>query len=65
MSMATKSFLKEVVIKDSTLARGFVNALSESAEKAKDKKQKTDTIELSRPSEELKVEEIKDFFGVK
>ncbi len=63
--MATKSFLKEVVIRDSKLARGFVNALSESAEKAKDKSQKLDTIELSRPSEELKAEEVKDFFGVR
>lgn len=35
--MATKSFLKEVVIRDHKLARNFVDALSRSEEKAKSK----------------------------
>lgn len=63
--MATKSFLKEVVIKDSKLARNFVDALSSSEEKAKSHRQKSDEAEISRPCKELKGEEIKVFFGVK
>lgn len=63
--MATKSFLKEVVIKDPKLARNFVDALSRSEEKAKSQRQKEDETEISRPCKELKGKEIKDFFGVK
>ncbi len=63
--MATKSFLKEVVIRDPRLARSFVDALSRSEEKARSKRQRQDETEISRPCTELKGEEIKDFFGVK
>lgn len=62
--MATKSFLKDVVIRDSKLAQGLVNALSESADKAMNGMHKQEIIELSRPNKELKGNEIKSFFGI-
>lgn len=63
--MATKSFLKEVIIKDTKLAHRLVDALSESADKAMKRTDKQEPIELSRPNMELKGEDIKNFFGVK
>lgn len=63
--MATKSFLKEVVLKDTKLANRFVDALSGSAEKANFERHKQESIELSRPYSEIKGEDIKEFFGVK
>ncbi|WP_301010466.1 hypothetical protein [Anaerotignum lactatifermentans] len=63
--MATKSFLKEVVIRDSRLANQFVDALSKSAEKAAKGMHKQEPMELSRMNTELKGEDIKNFFGVK
>ena len=62
-SMATKSFLKNVEIKDKKLARKFVDALSAAEEKSAENSNKN--IELSRDFVELKAEELKDFFGVK
>ena len=59
-SMATKSFLKEVVIKDPKLVNQFVNTLEEAEESAK----KNKIIELSRPCIELKEEDIKAFFNI-
>ena len=63
--MATKSFLLLVVLKDTKLANRFVDALSESAEKANFERYKQESIELSRPYSEIKGEDIKEFFGVK
>lgn len=62
--MATKSFLKDVVITDPKFARQFVDTLSASAEKEEQRKQKQEPFELSRPCSEVKADEIKDFFGM-
>lgn len=56
-SMATKSILKDVHIKDKRLARTFVNALSE-AENTKYK-----PAQLSRKCKEITGDKIKEFFG--
>ncbi len=61
--MATKSFLKNVEIRDTKLVQQFVNTLNEAQEKAQicsDTQKK-----LSRECIELKENDIKEFFGVK
>jgi len=55
-SMATKSILKTVRIKDKNLARNLVNALEHASEKtAKD-------VRFSKMCEEVKGEQIKEMF---
>lgn len=56
-SMATKSILKNVNIKDKRLARTFIDALSEA------EKTKYDPPKLSRECRELTDDKIKEFFG--
>lgn len=57
--MATKSFLKEVRISDRALAHTFVDALD------KVNKDRYQNRALSRPVQELKGTQIKDFFNKK
>lgn len=57
--MATKSFLKNVDIKDKKLAKTLVLALEHASNKHRP------TIEISRTCSEVKGEKIKEVFGLK
>ena len=57
MCMATKSILKDVSIKEPSLAHTFVKAL-ESAERSK-----SEPVKISRECVELTRDKVKGFFG--
>lgn len=57
--MATKSFLKNIDIKDRDMARSFVSALENSENK------KSKDVVLKRTCQEIKSEKIKAIFGNK
>lgn len=60
--MATKSFIKDVEIKNKKLGNDFVNALEVAMVKSESSSENNDVM-MSK-CKELKEEEINDFFGV-
>lgn len=63
--MATKSFLKDVVIKDTKLACQFVDTLSNAQKFSAAGGHRYEESAISRKCTELKAGEIKDFFDIK